>query len=170
MFFQTHSADQGGNSLFVDSGQEPLLQPVTNANINVYVFIKAAEVSRDKRMEILLQKWLENHHHKEQPCLQETATRENEVALNHRISDWFGLEEPLKLIQFQSPAMGREIFHSPMCCKGCEMWFRWGEILPSWILPLLCGSHSGKVWSWIEPILSIYLRGAFLKVEILLSY
>lgn len=54
MLFQTHSADEGGNSLFVDSGQEPLLQPVTNANINVYVLIKAAEVSRDKRMEILL--------------------------------------------------------------------------------------------------------------------
>lgn len=134
---------------------------MTNANVNVYVFIKAAEVSRDKRMEILLQKWLENHHHKEQPCLQETATRENEVALNHKVPDCFGLEGPLKLIQFQPPAMGREIFHCPRCCKGCEMWFRWGGILP-----FLCGRQSGKVWSWIEPILSIYLKGAFLKVEI----
>jgi len=29
----------------------------------------------------------------------------------HRIIEWFGLEETLKIIWFQPPAMGRDNFH-----------------------------------------------------------
>ena len=38
--------------------------------------------------------------------------------MNHRTIEWFGLEGTLKLIQFQPPAMSRDIFHQPRVLRA----------------------------------------------------
>lgn len=92
----------------------------------------------------------------------------------HRITEWFGLEETLKILQFHLPAMGRDTFHQitlPKALKETSQCMCQGPVLLHkpflsnlWIVCRILG----EFWTRVMTVLVFYPRvfSRFLKNSI----